>query len=244
MTQTQFVYFYIPATGNGDELRLSIMSVRKHFVGDPSFVVIGDKPSWYDGPHIPLKRFTEIRDQKERMPFRDTQHKIFTCASHPEIDEEFVWIMDDNWMLKPTTLQDMKIPRYDPWYKTKTSAPWHKLIRDTFTVLRQHGKPNLQYGTHLPHVFEKSKLLDMFQVYGFPKNLYLFEILYGNTYRNQSEAVPYGGRFNDIEYPKFLARHLRPLKLKEMELVNANFMNCPAVCWNKNLKYWLDRKLN
>lgn len=239
----QFVWFHIPGPDNSAELKLSIRSVQKNFVGTQQITVIGEKPNWYDGHFIPVKRFGGIKDRKSRMPFRDTQFKLVSCVNHPEIDEEFVWIMDDCYMLKPTPIEDMKVARYDPWYQGKAATPWHQLIKDTFGVLRKHGFPTLQYGTHLPHVFTKTNLRDMFQRYNYPRDLYLFEILYKNTYGNPGEALPYAGNFNGIEYPAFLSRHLSPQKLKQLDTVNANFMNHQALCWDHVLKKWLEQKM-
>lgn len=239
---TQFVYFYVQAPDNGEELRLSIASVRKNFVGEPSFIVIGEKPPWYDGKHIPLKQFTGIRDNPARMPFRDTQHKIMHAVSSDLINEEFVWIMDDCYMLKPTTLDEMKVPRYDPWYKINVKATWHQIIRITFAALGKQGKSQLQYGTHLPHVFTKTNLRSLFDMYGFPGQLCLFEILYGNTFHNPKAAVPYGANWQGVEYPMFLKRLLSPMTRQQLENVDANFLNYQAKVWNTTTKLWLRQR--
>ena len=241
---TQFVWFYVLGPNNGEELALSIRSIQKNFAGTAEITVIGDKPAWYGGHYIPLQKFSGIKDHKNRMAYRDTQHKLVTCVADSEIDEEFVWMMDDCFMLKPTTIEDMRIQRYDPWYKVSMKSTWHKLIGDTFGVLRKNGKPTLQYGTHLPHVFTKTNLLDMFQRYQYPRNLYLFEILYGNNYRNQDEALPYSGIFNEIEYPSFLVRHLTPQKLDQLELTDSNFLNYQSPCWNQTMKTWVEQRLS
>ena len=46
---TQFLYLNVIGPDNGEELRLSMASVRKNFTGTPSFTVIGEKPNWYTG---------------------------------------------------------------------------------------------------------------------------------------------------------------------------------------------------
>ena len=237
---TQFVYFYVQAPDNGEELRLSIASVMTHFVGDASFLVIGEKPPWYDGPHLPLKQFTGIRDNPARMPFRDTQKKIMVAADSDLVDEEFVWIMDDCFMLKATTLEEIKVPRYDPWYKMNTKTTWHQLIKITFAALSKRGKPNLQYGTHLPHVFEKTKLREMFAEYDFPQSLLLFEVLYANHFYDPNTAFSYGGTFGGRHYEQFLQRLLRPMTKIQLDSIDANFLNYQAKCFNVQMKLWLN----
>jgi len=236
---TQFVYFYVQAPDNGEELRLSIASVRKNFVGEPSFIVIGEKPPWYDGQHIPLKQFTGIRDNPARMPFRDTQHKIMHVASSDLIEEEFVWIMDDCYMLKPTTIKEMRTPHYDPWYRINTKTTWHQLLKITFAAMAKRGKSQLQYGTHAPHIFTKTNLRSMFVEYDFPRSLLLFEVLYCNHFHDPQLAVPYGAKWNGVEYPMFLQRLLRPMTRQQLETIDANFINWQAKVWGTTMKMFL-----
>lgn len=236
---TQFVFFNVLGPGNGLELKLSIASVKQNFIGEPIFTVIGEKPAWYDGHFIPMKKFTAIRDVSTRMAFRDTQHKIMECAKHPEIDEQFVWIMDDCYMLKPTSIEEIGRFRYDPWYRRNNRRDWHQLIGKTFDALAAAGRSTLQAGTHLPHVFEKEKLTEMFGRYGFPKNLLLFEILYENTWKNAAEAIPYGGNWKGVQYPQFLRRLLRPASIKELNAIDANFLNYQSNVWQSTMRDWL-----
>jgi len=236
---TQFVYLNIVGPDNGEELRLSMASVRKNFIGDPEFTVIGEKPSWYDGHYIPANRLTKMRELPGRMAFRDTQAKIMHAASHPEIDEEFVWMMDDQFFLKSTSLEDLKVFRYDPWYRTNSKREWHRLIKMTFGALAANGRGNFQAGTHLPHVFEKEKLRQMFDEYGFPNNLYLFEILYENHWQLDRTPIPYGGNWQGIQYPQFLKRLLRPLMIRQLNEIDANVLNYQSNVWRPTMRDWL-----
>lgn len=238
----QFVWFHIPGPDHSAELRFSIKSVENNFDGKARIIVVGDKPQWYDGHFISVKQFKGIRDHTARMPYRDTQSKIMKCAVSDEIDEEFVWIMDDCYMLNPTTIEDMRVPRYDTWYKVNTKTTWHQLIRHTFAALKKNGHSNLQYGTHLPHVFTKTKLRSMFEWYQFPGTLLLFEILYQNTYHTEAEAVPYGETWGGVKYPQFLKRLLRPATRQQLDAVDANFLNYTSKCWNPTMKLWLQQR--
>ena len=239
---TQFVYFYVQAPDNGRELQISITSVQKNFSGDAKITVIGEKPHWYTGHHIPMTQFRGIHDAHARMPFRDTQHKIMAAASHPEIDEEFVWIMDDCFMMKPTTIEEIMIPRFDPWYRINMKSVWHQLIRMTFIALQRNGKTNMQYSTHLPHAFEKSKLNEMFGIYDFPKQLLLFENLYGNHYNNPDKSLPYGANWNGVQHVQFLTRLLRPATRSQLDQIDCHFLNYQSKCWNASMRLWLENR--
>ena len=236
----QFLYFYILGPDNGTELRHSIRSVVQNFQGEAKITVIGERPDWYRGHFIdcPSKK-----RRNERDAFLDTQRKIHVASTHPEMDDEFVWIMDDVYLLQPVTIEDLKTPRHDPWYKAKSGKLWHRLISETFTALRGNGKPNHQYGTHLPHHIEKQKLVELFRIYDYPKKLYLWEILYGNHFR--TDPCPYGATWEGVTYPQFLRRILsRPRKISEIEATTAGafVLNYQAACYGKFMKQWLESK--
>lgn len=238
----QFLWFYVPGPDNGNELRYSIRSVVENFQGEAKITVIGERPNWYSGHFIQCPQNVK-RAKRERDAFLDTQHKIVVASQHPEIEDEFVWIMDDVYILQPVTIDDLKIPRHDPWYKVKSAKLWHRLIAETFKALQKHGKTNHQYGTHLPHHIEKQRLIDLFQLYDYPKNLYLWEILYGNHYR--SDPCPYGSTWQGVQYPQFLKRLLRrPRKIKELHDVTAGafVLNYQSACYGKIMQAFLESK--
>lgn len=239
----QFLWFYIAGPENGFELRHSIRSVIQNFSGDAKITVIGERPNWYRGHFIECSR-TYVRKRRDRDPFLDTQKKIVTASQHPEIDDEFVWIMDDTYLLQPTTIEDLQVPRYDPWFKNRSNREWHRLIRSTFDALKKNGKPNLQYGTHLPHHIEKQKLVELFSIYQYgPKNLLLWEILFCNHYK--TNAVPYGGNWEGVAYPQFLRRLLRrPKSIQELDEISksSHVLNYQSNCFGPIIKSWLSLK--
>jgi len=229
----RFVWFYVAASGDGEELKHSIRSVCRHFSGQAEITVIGDKPKWYTGHHIPVARAALQRgDRKTLLPWRDTSQKIQIAADHPEVPNEFCWIMDDVYLLRSVSREDLLVPRYDPWYKTRSHRDWHKLIRTTFDVLRSKGYGNLQYGTHLPHVFEKAKLLQMFEEFDFRNKLLLFEILYGNRFRE-----------NAIHYTGFLKRLLGPQPLHVLNRMHEqhSVLNYTSGVWRATMQQWIRR---
>lgn len=232
----QFVWFYVPGPDNGLELRLSIRSVMQHFQGHVHCTLIGDRPLWYTGHHIPVARVGKRKGERsDTLPFRDTQNKIVIAATHSEIQDEFCWIMDDVFFLQPVTEEQLKQPRFDPWYRMSTKNQWHRLIRATAEALRFNGFPSLQYATHLPHVFEKQKLLQMFDEFDFPNRMLLFEILYGNRFREG--AIP---------HPPFLHRLQRPETRQQLDkaAADSHILNYVGSCWRTTMKGWLQQQLS
>jgi hypothetical protein len=109
----------------------------------------------------------------------------------------------------------------------------------TFGALAANGRGNFQAGTHLPHVFEKTKLQQMFVEYGFPNNLYLFEILYENHWQCGRTPIPYGGIWQGVQYQQFLRRLLRPLMLRQLNEIDANVLNYQSNVWRPTMRDWL-----
>lgn len=237
----QFVWLYVHGPDNGFELRHSIRSVIQNFDGEAKVMVIGDKPDWYTGPYIHVDRMRR-RGVPQRAAFLDTQNKIVIASNHPEIDDEFVWIMDDVYLINRTTTGDLSVPRYDPWYQSGRTE-WHRRISATFQALRSKGRPNMQAGTHLPHVFRKQKLVECFREYDYPRHLYLFEILYFNHYNDT--AIPYGENLNGVQYPQFLRRLLkRPRREADLDATafHSNVLNYQSTCLCNVMKKWLQKR--
>ena len=98
-TATQFVWPYFSGAASGDELRFSIRSVERFFHGPVKVTLVGDRPDWFRGHVIQQPRIAMVK----HWGFRDMLAKMQTMATHPEIDSEFVWMMDDVYFLKPVS---------------------------------------------------------------------------------------------------------------------------------------------
>ena len=230
---SHFLYFYIPGPDNGEELKLSIRSIEKYVDPKAHVTVLGDRPRWYTGHHIHCPSVRHARgDPVNRTPFRDTHAKIMVAARHTEIPERFCWIMDDTYFLRPTTLEDLSIGRDDQWWKPpRGGSEWHRLISRTHSALKAKGYPTKQYGTHLPHVFEKPKLLQMFEEFNFGNNLLLFEVLYGNRWY-----------VSDTTYVGFLKRWLTVPNATQLNGMEEHVLNYVSSVWRTTMKNWLHEK--
>lgn len=84
-------------SGDGVELRYAIRSMQKHFTALSGVLLIGDRPEWFTGEHIPC---ADIKGQKERS----IQNKVLQCP-----DEIFLYSNDDFFALQPF---DLTLPNY------------------------------------------------------------------------------------------------------------------------------------
>ena len=176
----QFVWPYWHAGASGDELRWSIRSVEQHFEGQAKITVVGDRPPWWHGHVIPRPRIGPAPNRG----FRDMLSKMWTIATHAEIDPEFVWMMDDIYFTKPVALDELQQPRAYGW-REDASNSWQRRKSNTMRVLRDAGATNYDYATHLPHWAEKTKLRDLFDRFDLANNTLLWEVLYGNLHRSR-----------------------------------------------------------
>ena len=222
---TQFVWPYWHGGASGDELRWSVRSVERFFDGPVKTTIVGDRPPWYRGHVIDQPRIGPCANRG----FRDMLAKMKTMASHPEIDSEFVWMMDDVYLLQSTTWDDLDTPRAYPWTRDNSNQ-WQRRKWQSMEQLRQRGRPQHDYATHLPHTVERAKLAELFEEFDLQNQTLLWEVLYGNSYRGR----PYGTR-------GFFARIQQRHSVEELAKVTAgcHVLNHLQQCWTPEMRQFL-----
>lgn len=226
----QFVWPYWHGGACGDEIRWSVRSVETFFQGSASITIIGDRPPWYHGHHIAQKR---VSKHTPNRAFRDMLAKMQTMATHREMQPEFVWMMDDIYFIKPVTLEDIETPRAVGW-RPSNSNSWQKRKHNTMAALAQAGRTQHDYATHMPHHVEKEKLAAIIDEFNLSENTMLWEVLYGNTFRN---------------HPKPLRPIFQRLVKKVdserivMATEKASILNHASCAWNPDLRNYLSALL-
>ena len=179
---TQFIWFYINDEARGDELRYSIRSVCRYFEGTPRITLIGDKPDWYCGEYINIPRIPKPADARFHG-LRDTIHKLYAAAHHSVVDDQFVVMMDDHYFLRSFSLSTLCVPRITVGWTPKNKYWWDIAITRTMQALESRGLSTHLYETHLMHVFERDKLLQVFDMFNLQTVPLLRNTLYGNVFR-------------------------------------------------------------
>lgn len=127
--------YTLPADG-GIELRYAIRSMVKHFKPLSGVLLIGDKPEWYTGDHIP---YDDIPGNKERS----MQMKVLQCP-----DDVFLYSNDDFFALQDF---DENIPDYfDHTCVHYANVHPQNSYRRMYVNCPQHW---LNYDVHTPTVF-------------------------------------------------------------------------------------------
>ena len=83
---------YICRSGDNEELRYSIRSMVANVPHDNLWVV-GGKPSWYIGKHIPVKQSDDKYD--------NARNNLKAIVESSEISDRFILVNDDFYVTKP-----------------------------------------------------------------------------------------------------------------------------------------------
>lgn len=181
----QFLWCYWHAGARGDELRWSMRSVRYAYGGAAEMLVIGDRPAWYSGPVIQHTR----QPADENPEYKDMLAKMQIASRHKAVQDRFVWMMDDVYLLRKVTAQELGTPRAAVW-REQSGNRWQNHKTHTMQRLAAAGRQQHDYATHAPHLVEKDLLRQLWDMY--PREdgeIYLWELLYGNTFRERPQPI-------------------------------------------------------
>ena len=202
---TSFVYVYLDRVSQSDELRWSIRSVKKHIKGESEIVIAGDRPSWFKGRCLNIKKHSGTR-------YRDTHMKLSKAVA-AGLSDKFVWMMDDIYFLRDFTLKELEINRHGrTWRKNdkgvivpklKAKKGWQRVKQRTVRLLMDNGISTVyDYATHMPHLMEVEKHREIFKRFKLESGRHLHELIYGNIFPGPSRAgsaktLCYLGRADD-----------------------------------------------
>ncbi|MBT4256320.1 MAG: hypothetical protein HOD87_09700, partial [Gammaproteobacteria bacterium] len=159
---------------------------------DVNVWVTGDKPSWLntqEAKHIAHERVSD-------NPYIDSMHAVKQALEHDDMGNHFILMNDDLYILIPTAVAFLGIPRYfadytDDLDSFKVVVKYHKLELGDLKALQKRAMPMRNYGLHWPYVFNTDLFLNVYNEFGVDQNPHNMETLY---YNSCSElVVPYPG---------------------------------------------------
>lgn len=226
-----FVWPYIHA--QDDALRYSIRSVRKHFQGRALITIVGQKPDWYRGHVIRMPR-TPAQPNRRWV---EAAEKICEIARTSQLTETCVVMADDVYLMRPTDLADLAIPRAKQWQPSEDAqlTKWQREIARTIDACQQRGLPTWDYGTHAPRVVQRARLREVLTAFDMPASQLQWPLLYSNYWHRDAEPAdpwPWIRRLLD----RCSAECIRDVGSKCTVLNNA------AAAWSADLQQYLSEQ--
>ena len=140
---------------------------------------MGDSEEWVDGENVPWIARPRVAD----LPGVDPPHKLHETLTYAAVTEHFIWTNDDIYLMNPTSRAHIEVPKVRGLLNPSAfSGHYRAAMERTIEMLTDAGLLLLDYGTHTPVMFSKSKLKELLPADDVKaKAGVLFTSLYFNT---------------------------------------------------------------
>jgi hypothetical protein len=117
---------------------------------------------WY--PEYALKHW---KGNKHYENYFDVLNKLFLAANNVDLPDNFVWAYDDIILLRKPKKEEIEQIVAVCKETKKRKRKWGRTINQSIDILNSKSLSNYMYESHLPRIFNKAALLDMFSEYNF-----------------------------------------------------------------------------
>lgn len=240
-----FVYVYAKKFEVWNEISYSIKSIRKFYAKDAKIFVVGDDPKIPGVTHIHHERKVEPHGSSRAF---DIIQKLMLICDTPEIPENFILMYDDIVLLMSVG-NEAFIRRYSMGLEDRSkvfstvksgspSAEWKALFQNAINRLDKAGRPTYNYETHLPRVFNKTKVKEVIERYKMTQIPYVFSTLYFNTYWDKPDINIRERKFGYIKYGVYSPK---PEESIVRDMPGHIFLNYDNKGLNKELKFQIQK---
>ncbi|MEO1530217.1 MAG: hypothetical protein AAFX06_32910 [Planctomycetota bacterium] len=184
------VWVYWAGGADGDELRYSIRSAAANLTDARDFHICGDVPEWFTGGAIHSPRFNgnDARRKygsKRFAKWCDSVVKLKRICEDDAVSENFLWMYDDTFIVRPFSIREISIPRaggvlHAGDLNQPAKRKWREVLRRTAKDLVDRGRPQRNYSTHYPVVYNKTLLRQTLEEFDVPQCPRVIESLYMN----------------------------------------------------------------
>ena len=175
--QTTVVIPYCKEFAQGKELLFALRSWYNNALFPANLVIIGDREDWF-GEEVTVIEHQRTSDN----PQIDTMEKLKLAIESSEVTERFIWTNDDIYLVNRVSLAHIEIPKVlGELNPSQFKGVYANNMSRTVMLLDKIGLPKLNYGTHTPVLFEKSKLMEMLERFPEAESGVLFSSLYFNS---------------------------------------------------------------
>ena len=176
------IYPNVEKFAQWEELKYSLRSLEKNLRNVEFRVwIVGDWPDWMnpdEAHHLPCTLSGET-------PRIDIVHKHLAVIENRLIGEEYFWMNDDIYLVNPVQYADMclNVAVNDLAYtksRFNRQTLWGSDVLNTYDTLKRAGLPTWNYAAHIPHRFEKQKVMQLIDGFDMLHNRLDIQILYYN----------------------------------------------------------------
>jgi hypothetical protein len=175
------VYPNVGHLAQWEELKYSLRSIQKNLREIKYRIfIVGDLPEWASDQviHIPCE-FTK------KTPRIDILHKHEAVHNCEMIDEEYIWMNDDIYIINPVKYADLclNVARNPLETAIRNMPPqtiWGKDNRNSLELINKEKLSSWNYGIHIPHCYEKEKVKFLIEKYKMMENSIVLEQIYYN----------------------------------------------------------------
>lgn len=173
-------------------MRYSLRSLRN--IPHGTVYVVGEKPSWLKGAvHINVVQ-NPIKNGDIPTKYKNVSNNIRTAASTPEISDDFIFMNDDFFIMKPIDVLQAYhwgsmrevIAHYTERYEEESTYMSRMKELYSFLLAQGHAEP-VSYELHVPMVFNKANLRRMYAKNFGP--IYQLRTMYGNYFDVGGERI-------------------------------------------------------
>ena len=175
---------------NNNELRFSIRSAFKNLSGFRNIFIVGEKPDFLnltdeiDGHRIIFLPMPDIYGPNNADG--NIIAKLLHTAHHPMLSEDFIFMNDDNYFLKP-----IHVTNITPFHKGNINeidpelfvGVWGRRLGLTRQALQQKGLTPLHFDHHAPFPMKKNQLMPTYDEFHFDHGIGLtVKSIYGSMH--------------------------------------------------------------
>lgn len=174
---------YVAAEAQGDELRWSLRGWAKN-MPEAKIVIIGDKTPWMDEEELAFIECAKIGAN----PPMDILNKMQKVIDSELVPEKFIWANDDQYAVNRIYLRDIEMKKFNGMLVNnvkKANGKYKENKQNTIDLLKANDMPLLDFSTHLPVVYEKSNLKEMFERFNMKDKAYLINSIYFNMFETE-----------------------------------------------------------
>jgi hypothetical protein len=191
--KTLVVLPYKQKGSQGNELSITLRGWRKFCQFDYHFIIIGEFEDSLreEYPWVEFI-YSKCKDKIEGQYNQhiDVQHCMeIVMDKYSNTYNGFIWIADDNYAIKPFTLEDITTVHYLlPEFVGKKEDPvsyWRHDKWKTRQLLDRENLPHINYTTHYPCYLEFDKLKVIWDKYNMRNVSYVLEDIYYNYFDHE-----------------------------------------------------------